>query len=86
MPLYLVTRPKGAEHLKNPAALHGAIVEAADSAAAIAAANGLAARHTAPFRGFDATQVAATAAAGFAPALIQGDVLGDAYSGPGRGA
>lgn len=86
MPLFLVTRPKGAEHLKNPAAMHGAIVEAADSTAAIAAANGLAARHNAPFSGFDTTQVAATAEAGFVPALIQGSVLGDAYSGPGRGA
>ena len=43
-------------------------------------------RHNAPFAGFDTTQVAATAGAGFVPALIQGNVLGDAYSGPGRGA
>ena len=85
MPLYLVTRPKGAEHLKNPATLHGAVVEAADGTAAIAAANSLATRHNAPFAGFDTTQVAATAEASFVPALIQGNVLGDAYSGPGRG-
>lgn len=86
MPLFLVTRPKGAEHLKNPTTLHGAVVDAADGTAAIAAANALATRHNAPFAGFDTTQVAATAEAGFVPALIQGNVLGDAYSGPGRGA
>jgi len=86
MPLYLVSRPKGADHLKNPAGMHGALVEAADADAAIAAANALAPRLNTPFTGFDTTQVAATAEAGFVPALIQGSVLGDAYSGPGRGA
>ena len=29
MPLYLVTRPQGADHLKNPAGMHGALLEAA---------------------------------------------------------
>ncbi|WP_212525945.1 hypothetical protein [Actibacterium sp. MT2.3-13A] len=86
MALFLVTRPKGAEHLRNASGLHAAIVDAADGLAAIAAANALASHLNAPFDGFDTTQVAATAAGGFAPALIQGDVLGAAYSGPGRGA
>ena len=61
MALYLVTRPKGAEHLKNPAGIHAALVDAASAAAAIAAANALAPRLNAPFAGYDATQVAATA-------------------------
>ncbi len=86
MPLYLVSRPKGADHLKNPAGMHGALVEAADAAAAIAAANALAPRMNTPFAGYDATEVATAAAGGFAPALIQGTVVGDAYSGPARGA
>ncbi len=71
MPLFLVTRPKGAEHLRNSATLHGAVVEAADGTAAIAAANALAIRHNAPFAGFDTTQFAATAEAGFVPALTR---------------
>lgn len=86
MALYLVTRPKKAEHLRNPSGIHAALVDAADGAAAITAANALAPRLNAPFAGYDATQVAATAAGGFVPAIVQGDVLGDAYSGPGRGA
>ena len=86
MALYLVTRPRGAEHLKNPAAIHAALVDAADGAAAIAAANALPPSLNAPFAEYDTTQVAATAAGSFVPAIVQGDVLGDAYSGPGRGA
>lgn len=86
MPLYLVTRPAGAEHLRNPHAIHGALVEAVDGPAAIVAANALAPNLNTPFAGFDITEVAATAAGGFAPALVQGDVLGDAYSGSARGA
>ncbi len=86
MALYLVTRPKGAEHLKNPAGIHAALVDAASAAAAIAAANALAPRLNAPFAGYDATQVAATAAGGFVPCLFEGDALGSAYTGPGRGA
>lgn len=76
MPLFLIHRPAGAEHLKNPAALHGALVDAADAPAAIAAANALAPDLNAPFTGYTATQVAATAAGGFVPALVQGDVVG----------
>lgn len=86
MPVYLVTRPAGAEHLRNPAGLHAAIVEAADAPGAIDAANAMAPGHNTPFAGFDVTEVAAAPALGFVPALVQGDVLGDAYSGPGRGA
>ncbi len=86
MALFLVTRPKGAEHLKNPAGIHAALVDAADSAAAIAAANALAPRLNDPFAGYDTVQVAATTAGGFAPALVQGDVLGDDYTGRARGA
>ena len=86
MALFLVTRPKGAEHLRNPSGIHAALVDAADGLAAILAAKALAPRLNAPFDGFDTTQVAATAAGGFVPAIVQGDVLGSDYSGPGRGA
>lgn len=86
MALFLVTRPHGAENLKNPAGLHGALVDAADGPAAITAANAMAPHLNAPFDGFDTTQVAVSAAGGFVPAVVQGDVLGDAYSGPGSGA
>ena len=79
MPLFLIHRPKGADHLRNPAALHGALVDAADAASAIAAANVLATGLNSPFTGYTATQVAATAQGGFVPALVQGDVVGAAY-------
>lgn len=86
MALFLVTRPKGAENLRNPSGLHAAIVDAADAASAIVAANALAPHLNDPFAGYDATQIAATADGGFVPAMVQGDVLGDAYSGarPGQ--
>jgi len=86
MALYLVTRPRGAEHLKNPGSVHAALVDAASALAAITAANALVPHMNAPFAGFDTTQVAATAAGGFAPCVFQGDALGATYTGPGRGA
>ena len=79
MPLYLVHRPAGADHLKNPAGLHGALVDAASGPAAIAAANALAPDLNGPFNGYTAVLVAATAQAGFVPALIEGEVVGTAY-------
>jgi len=85
MALYLVTRPKGAAHLKNPSAIHAALVDAADGPAAVLAANALAPNLNTPFVGFDTTQVAATAAGGFVPCVFQGDALGATYTGPGRG-
>ena len=86
MPVYLVTRPAGAEHRRNAAGLHAAIVEAADAPGAVVAANALASRLNSPFDGFDVTEVAAAAAGGFTAALVQGEVIGGAYSGPARGA
>lgn len=79
MALFLIHRPRGAENLKNPAAIHGALVDAVDGPAAIAAANALAPDLNEPFAGYTATQVAATAAGGFTPALIEGDVVGTVY-------
>lgn len=79
MALYLIHRPRGADHLKNPAGIHGALVDAADAAAAITAANALASGLNAPFTGFTATLVAATAQGGFVPALMEGEVVGTAY-------
>jgi len=86
MALYLVTRPKGAAHLKNPSAIHAALVDAADGPAAVLAANALTPNLNTPFAGYDTTQVAATAAGGFVPCVFQGDALGATYTGPGRGA
>lgn len=86
MALFLETRPRGADHLRNPSGIHAALVDAADGPAAILAANALAPRLNNPFNGFDTTQVAATAAGGFAPCVFQGDALGTTYTGPGRGA
>jgi len=78
MAVYLIHRPRGAENLKNPAAIHGALVDAADGPAAIAAANALAPDLNEPFAGYTATEVAAEAAGGFVPALVHGDVVGTA--------
>lgn len=86
MALFLVTRPRGADHLRNPSGVHAALVDAADGPAAIVAANALTTNLNMPFNGFDTTQVAATAVGGFAPCVFQGDALGSDYSGPGRGA
>ena len=86
MPLYLVTRPKGASHLRNPSTIHAALVDAADGPAAVLAADALTPHLNTPFAGFDTTQVAATAAGGFVPCVFQGDALGATYTGPGRGA
>ena len=60
-------------------------MDAANGPAAITAANALAPQLNTPFAGFDTTQVAATAAGGFAPCAFQGDTLGASYTGPGRG-
>lgn len=86
MPLYLVTRPRGAEHLRNPSGVHAALVDAADAPAAVLAADALAPRLNTPFAGFDVTEVASSAAGGFAPCVFQGDALGASYTGPGSGA
>jgi hypothetical protein len=87
MALYLLSRPRGAEQLRNTAGLHGALVDAADATAAVTAANALAAPLGLPsaFTGYTATLVAATAQGGFVPALIEGEVIGTAY-GTRRGA
>jgi hypothetical protein len=86
MALFLVTRPRGAEHLKNPGNIHAALVDAASGAAAITAANALVPHMNAPFAGYDTTQIAASAAGGFSACVFQGDALGTSYTGPGRGA
>ena len=84
--LYLVHRPAGADHMKNPAGIHGALVDAASGPAAITAANSLAPDLNSPFNGYTAVLVAATAQAGFVNCLIEGDVVGAAYAGRRRGA
>lgn len=83
--LYLVHRPAGRTDLRNPAGLHGALVDAADAAAAIAAANALTPDLNSPFAGYTAVLVAAAAQVGFVNCLIEGDVVGTAYAGPRRG-
>lgn len=85
MALYLVHRPAWRTDLKNTAGLHGALVDAADATAAIAAANALCPDLNSPFAGYAAVLVAPAAQDGFTPALVEGDVVGAAYSGPRRG-
>lgn len=83
--LYLVHRPAGRDDMRNPARIHGALIDAASPAAAITAANALAPDLNAPFAGYTVVQVAAAAQGGFVNCLIEGDVVGAAYSGPRRG-
>ena len=78
MPLFLIHRPRGAEHLRRPSLIHGAIVEAADAGAALEAADALVG-HQGHFTDYAVTEVAATAADGFCPALTEGDLVGDVY-------
>lgn len=85
MPLFLIHRPTGRTDLRNTADLHGALVDAADATAAIAAANALCPDLNSPFAGYTAVLVAPAAQAGFTPALVEGDVVGAAYTGPRRG-
>ncbi|WP_342076357.1 hypothetical protein [Yoonia sp. SS1-5] len=86
MPLFLVTRPKGAAHLKNPSGIAAVLVDTPNGPAAVLAANALTPNLNTPFAGYDTTQVAATAAGGFVPCVFHGDALGATYTGPGRGA
>lgn len=83
--LYLVHRPLNRDDMRNPARIHGALIDAASPAAAITAANALAPDLNGPFNNYTVVQVAATAQGGFVNCLIEGDVVGAAYSGPRRG-
>ena len=83
--LYLLHRPLGRDDLRNPARIHGALIDAADPTAARAAANALAPDLNAPFANSTVVQVAAAAQGGFVNCLIDGDVVGAAYSGARRG-
>jgi hypothetical protein len=83
--LYLIHRPAGREDLHNTANLEGALIDAASPAAAITAANALAPDLNGPFNGYTVVQVAAAAQGGFVNCLIEGNVVGAAYSGPRRG-
>jgi hypothetical protein len=85
--LYLIHRPAGpvGDAMHNTAGIEGALIDAASPAAAIAAANALAPDLNAPFAGYTVVQVAAAAQGGFVNCLIEGNVVGAAYSGPRRG-
>lgn len=83
--LYLIHRPAGREDLHNTANLEAALIDAASPAAAITAANALAPDLNGPFNGYTVVQVAAAAQGGFVNCLIEGNVVGAAYSGPRRG-
>lgn len=85
MPLYLLHRPFGREDLHNTANLEAALIDAASPAAAVTAANALAPDLNTPFAGYTVVQVAANAQGGFINCLIEGNVVGAAYSGPRRG-
>lgn len=71
--------------MHNTAGIEGALIDAASPAAAIAAANALAPDLNTPFAGYTVVQVAAAAQGGFVNCLIEGNVVGAAYSGPRRG-
>ncbi len=83
--LYLLHTPNGRDDLHNTAGLHGALIDAANPAAAITAANALAPDLNGPFNACTVVQVAAAAQGGFVNCLIEGNVVGAAYSGPRRG-
>ena len=85
--LYLIHRPNGpaGDAMHNTAGTEGALIDAASPAAAIAAANALAPDLNTPFAGYTVVQVAAAAQGGFVNALIEGNVVGAAYSGSRRG-
>jgi len=85
--LYLLHRPNGpaGEAMHNTAGIEGALIDAASPAAAIAAANALAPDLNTPFAGYTVVQVAAAAQGGFVNCLIEGNVVGAAYSGARRG-
>lgn len=83
--LYLIHRPAGRQDLGNTADIQGALIDAANPAAAIAAANALAPDLNAPFAAYTVVQVAAAAQGGFVNCLIEGDVVGATYAGPRRG-
>jgi len=71
--------------MHNTAGIEGALIDAASPAAAIAAANALAPDLNTPFAGYTVVQVAAAAQGGFVNCLIEGNVVGAAYSGARRG-
>ena len=83
--LYLIHRPLNRQDLRNSARIQGALIDAADPTAAITAANALAPDLNTPFAGYTVVQVAAAAQGGFVNCLIDGDVVGAAYSGARRG-
>lgn len=85
--LYLIHRPSGpaGDAMHNTAGIEGALIDAASPAAAIAAANALAPDLNTPFAGYTVVQVAPAAQGGFVNCLIEGNVVGAAYSGPRRG-
>lgn len=85
--LYLIHRPSGpaGDAMHNTARIEGALIDAASPAAAIAAANALAPDLNTSFTGYTVVQVAAAAQGGFVNCLIEGNVVGAAYSGPRRG-
>jgi hypothetical protein len=85
--LYLIHRPSGpaGDAMHNHAGIEAALIDAASPAAAITAANALAPDLNGPFNGYTVVQVAAAAQGGFVNCLIEGNVVGAAYSGPRRG-
>ena len=83
--LYLLHRPNGRDDLHNTAGIEGALIDAASPAAAITAANALAPDLNTPFANYTVVQVAAAAQGGFVNCLIEGNVVGAAYSGARRG-
>ena len=83
MTLYLLSRPRNGqgEAMRNSSQLHAALIDAASPAAAITAANALAAPLGVnnAFNNYTVTIAAATAQGGFVNSLFDGDAIGAPY-------
>jgi len=77
MPLYIIHRPATpeGEALRNSHGAHSALVSAANPAAAITAANALVRGANAPFAGYTATEVAASAGGAHVDTYFDGDAV-----------
>ncbi|MES2846135.1 MAG: hypothetical protein V4747_13985 [Pseudomonadota bacterium] len=73
MPLYLIHRTR--DEQRNPFGAHAALVDAANSTAAIAAANALVRGANGIFEGFAVSQVATEAGAAHVNTYFEGDAV-----------
>jgi hypothetical protein len=86
MPLFLVTRSRGADHLRNPSGIHAALVVRGQRPRGNCRRQSPHAAAEHPVRRLRHHAGAATAAGASPPCVFQGDALGTTYTGPGLGA